>query len=349
MERLSRVFSVDVVTRLGEQIHLVLQSLLPRGTHCALLDFPDYSNVGDSAIWLGEKQCLRNLGASVVYTASIDRPWSASTFDEEALARRVRSGTILLSGGGNFGDLWIHHQYFRERVIAGFPNNKIIQLPQSIHFEDKGNLARARSICNGHPDLILLVRDQRSLEFARNEFKARSLLCPDMAFALGPISRPERPKQDIVWLGRTDKEVSPDAVPPTHVYDAFEVIDWLRDYPSITLRFDRFLSRQRNNHPRVFKMIIPLLLGTHGLFSLQDRLAKERVIRGCRNLSRGKVVITDRLHGHILSLLLGIPHVVLDNNYGKLSSFYETWTKGCALTYWAKTSEEALEMAGSLI
>ncbi|WP_276524270.1 polysaccharide pyruvyl transferase family protein, partial [Enterobacter hormaechei] len=46
--------------------------------------------------------------------------------------------------------------------------------------------------------------------------------------------------------------------------------------------------------------------------------ARRRVERGLRLLSRGERIVTDRLHGHILSLLLGIPHVVLDNDYGKL-------------------------------
>ena len=50
-------------------------------------------------------------------------------------------------------------------------------------------------------------------------------------------------------------------------------------------------------------------------------------MRGCRLLSRGHQVITDRLHAHILCLLMGIPHVVVDNNYGKLGSFLEAWTK----------------------
>jgi exopolysaccharide biosynthesis protein PssK len=39
-------------------------------------------------------------------------------------------------------------------------------------------------------------------------------------------------------------------------------------------------------------------------------------------------VITDRLHAHILCLLMDIPHVVVDNSYGKVRSFVETWTAG---------------------
>jgi pyruvyl transferase EpsO len=61
-------------------------------------------------------------------------------------------------------------------------------------------------------------------------------------------------------------------------------------------------------------------------------------------LSQGKVIVTDRLHAHILSLLLGIPHIVFDDQEeqcGKVRVFYETWTKGCDLTRWVDSPAEA--------
>ena len=59
-------------------------------------------------------------------------------------------------------------------------------------------------------------------------------------------------------------------------------------------------------------------------------------------LAAGHTVITDRLHGHILSLLLGIPHVVLDNSYGKVRAFYETWTRDAPIVRWAETAADAV-------
>jgi pyruvyl transferase EpsO len=37
-------------------------------------------------------------------------------------------------------------------------------------------------------------------------------------------------------------------------------------------------------------------------------------------------VITTRLHGHILSTLLGIPHIFPPGPYRKMESFFHTWT-----------------------
>jgi exopolysaccharide biosynthesis predicted pyruvyltransferase EpsI len=66
----------------------------------------------------------------------------------------------------------------------------------------------------------------------------------------------------------------------------------------------------------------PLVLREH----LYDRLADARVRRGLDLLSSGRYVIADRLHAHILALLLGIPHHALDNSYGKLAAFIDAWT-----------------------
>ncbi|MDB5492395.1 MAG: exopolysaccharide biosynthesis protein, partial [Micavibrio sp.] len=61
-----------------------------------------------------------------------------------------------------------------------------------------------------------------------------------------------------------------------------------------------------------------------------NRLAQHRVTRGLRQLSLANFVVTDRLHSHILSLLLDKPHIALDNSYGKLSNFIAAWTSGAS-------------------
>ena len=38
-------------------------------------------------------------------------------------------------------------------------------------------------------------------------------------------------------------------------------------------------------------------------------------------------MVTDRLHGHILSLLLDLPNALVDNSYGKVRNFVDLWTK----------------------
>jgi hypothetical protein len=80
-----------------------------------------------------------------------------------------------------------------------------------------------------------------------------------------------------------------------------------------------------------------------------DPLAERWVDRGCAILARGRVVVTDRLHGHLLALLQDIPHVVLDNSYGKLRSVYDTWTHASPVAHWAESPDEALTTARGLV
>ncbi|MGH7146335.1 MAG: polysaccharide pyruvyl transferase family protein [Nitrospiraceae bacterium] len=334
MTSLSSSSHVDIVARLSKKIDDVLQPIVPSGKPCALVGFPNYPNVGDSAIWLGTRGYLDRHGAPVVYACD------TTTYSQEQLRAQLKNGVILLQGGGNLGDLWPDHQRLREAVIEAFPDKKIVQLPQTIHFKETTSLARARAVFDRHPDLTILARDQRSLEFARNEFRAKTFLCPDMAFALGSLQRPQSPRSQIVWLARTDIEAIGRylRIPSGEV----EQIDWLEDRPSVTLCANEFLTRQICHHPRALRRLSGPLSRTY------DPLARERLMRGRRMLSMGQVVITDRLHGHILCLLLGIPHVLLDNNYGKISRFFETWTRDSELVVWADSPEQALEKSGEI-
>lgn len=308
------------------KIDEVLGSLIPEGAKCAVVDFPDYSNPGDSAIWLGQKKWLHKNKNEVVYGCD------KNTYSPALLAELLGTGIILLQGGGNFGDLWGAHQHLREQVIQDFPHNKIIQLPQTAFFKEDTSLHKAKEIFNAHGSLTILCRDVPSLKLAQREFTARSFLCPDMAFALSPVKRPCLPQTEIVWLSRTDKESSKKATP----FDEPGVIltDWLEEPVTAQMERSRKLHKEIKLHKENQHEVAKALLVTY------DALAQQRLLRGCEVLSKGKAVITDRLHAHIICLLLNIPHILLDNSYGKIKGFYDAWTRNNELTKWADVPEE---------
>lgn len=325
--------SRTAIETLRRRVEETLRPLLVAAERVALIDFPNHPNVGDSAIYLGELACLAALGVPLPRFVC-----DFATYDRAELARRVGpAGVILLHGGGNFGDLWPTAQELRENIVRSFPDNPIIQLPQTIHFERRDSLCRARAILNAHPNFTLLVRDRRSLEIAGSEFRARSLLCPDITFALGPLARPIPAARPLLWLLRTDKETR--AEPPPMSTEA--PVDWLEEPPTLLRELSyRLMGATRRR--RLSQFARPLLARVYA------PLARQRLQRGLEMLASAEVVITDRLHGHILCLLLGIPHVILDNNYGKLSSFYQTWTAHVDDVRWADSSTEALIQARDL-
>ncbi len=317
-----------LLARLQRQYLEVLAPLVPQGVPVALVDFPNHANVGDSAIWWGEECLLQRLGIRPAYTCDLH------TYSREALARALgEEGVILIHGGGNLGDIWPHHQAFRERVIGDFPGHVIIQLSQSVQFHSPEGLARARRVFDAHPRLTLLCRDRHSLAFVREHFRCRAELAPDAAFFLD--LRPWRGVADhqVMYLARSDVEAPAASV----ALDGCRVLraDWLGEPRSAWIRLADALTSQLVRRPS----LEPLL--RRPVSRSYPRLARERVRRGCRLLSRGQVVVTDRLHAHVLALSMGIPHVFLDNNYGKNRRFFETWTHDSELTHWCDDPSQA--------
>ena len=85
-------------------------------------------------------------------------------------------------------------------------NTKTIQLPQSIHFNDRENLERFSRIVNMHEDFTLLVRDRKSYSIACENFDCTVLMCPDAAYGLGRLERSCSPELPVLSLIRTDHE-----------------------------------------------------------------------------------------------------------------------------------------------
>jgi pyruvyl transferase EpsO len=56
-----------------------------------------------------------------------------------------------------------------------------------------------------------------------------------------------------------------------------------------------------------------------------DTKSWRRLCGAVQLFAMGREVITDRLHGHILCVMMKKPHTVLDNSYGKTGAYFRTW------------------------
>ena len=98
----------------------------------AILDFPDHSNVGDSAIYLGERKVLSSIaGCEPAYVSSV------LNHNDRVIRDFGDSDIIFLHGGGNFGDVWPLHQKFRERVMKRFPAQKMFNFLSPFNLKTK--------------------------------------------------------------------------------------------------------------------------------------------------------------------------------------------------------------------
>lgn len=333
-----------LVRSLQLQIDETLRPLIPKGAPVAHVGYPNYWNVGDSAIWLGTQATLDRLDIKTVYRCG------CTDYNRDVMAKCIDGGMILIAGGGNFGDLYAVHQWLRERILQDFPDNPVLQLPQSVWFVERDKLARFQGICEGHPNFHILVREQQSLRKAAKYFSAPASLCPDMAFGLGSLERPTQAVKDIVWLARSDIESTGPRKPPAEL--EIELQDWVRPGPDDQF----FIVRADKYNNRIKELVSQLASNPAGdegrateLAACYHQLAQLRFRRGLKMLSAGSVVITDRLHGHILCLLMGIPHVVLDNSYKKISGVFEAWTSASPNATFAQSPQQAVREALALV
>jgi len=268
----------------------------------ALIDYPNYLNPGDCAIWLGTARMLQAMnGAAPSYVSTL------AGFSVADCHRSIGNGTIYFCGGGNFGDLYGKHHRRRLDVVKALPRNPVVFLPLSVAFHNRSapSLVEETLRALDRPGKVTaFAREAQTKQDLNDLFKLDSTLAPDLAHVLPIEDQP--PSRDISIVLRSDVEKtgSADNVPGL-------ALDW-RDLPA---------QRYWNRAGKLLLSMSPSFLS----LSVMNMIAERKVANAAKELAKGNIVITDRLHGVILSTELGRPTVAIDNSTGKLSSYFGTW------------------------
>jgi exopolysaccharide biosynthesis predicted pyruvyltransferase EpsI len=328
------------ITAIREDTLAALRGVLPADVDTVgLLDHPNHFNAGDLLIYQGELAYLERLGIAAAYVCT------TFSYDRSVLAQRMGVGPLLLHGGGNFGDRYPKYQRLRERAIEQHSHRKIVQLPQTIEFKEGAALDRAQRIYSQHPDLTLMMRDKSGFAHARELFPQNNVVyCPDMAFGAGSLRATAAPKDDIVLLKRKDGEsIYSDNELPDILRAAYRT-DWHVSTSGNLKWWPVTVVNQLVHHaPSVRNLVYPM---ARWAFDWQGAIIVDNAVR---ILSRGKVVVTDRLHAAIYSMLMGKNVVMVDNANRKISNIYRDYLGGSPLTHLAGDFNEAGEVAKSLL
>ncbi len=280
------------------------------------LDLPYYSNVGDVLIWEATLQLLKKVSHRCVYSCSVE------TYRKP----KIKKNTILLfSGGGNFGDLWEKHQTFRHRVMDDFPENPIVQLPQSVWFEDKEKMLLDIQYYAMHKaPIVICLRDKQSFDIISSNYKnVTPVLMPDMVLALdiNKVLKRNRIKTEngkgVLYFRRDDKEFVEQTIDIS--YDAEgdwpcrrNEIKWVRKHKEL------MDSLEKKKVPEKMRLRICHL---YHRYIIKDAYMRN----GIRFLMPYRTIYASRLHAAILGWLLGKEVFVIDNSYHKCSGVYDLW------------------------
>ena len=206
---------------------------------------------------------------------------------------------IVLHGGGNMGNLYVHEEKARRYVIASLIKYPIVSFPQTIYFSDdcKGNeeFELSKRYYSYNKNLVLLARENRSYNIMNKNFINNNIyFCPDIVFYLNnKVKFNPKHRKQIMTCFRKDKETY------YNLNSKTELIDYLGKIYSV---FEN-------------DTIVNYMVG---------HLDREKELQNLWNeYSKSKVVITDRLHGMIFAVITKTPCIVLRSLDYKVLETYE--------------------------
>lgn len=283
-----------------------------------LFELPCFDNLGDHAISYAQEVFLKDIMQEYpqMQLYVIDG-WD--TVEAVNQLKRVIApcDIVFCQGGGNLGNLYPFAEAFRKKILSAFKDQRMFIFPQTIYFtkDTAGEKSKAdcRKIYGRCQNLTLCARDHHSFEIMSEVF-GTNIDIIEVNDIVSYLDRPvhkEAKREGILLCLRSDMESALNAENKKKLQDICEV---LTKQTKIT---DTVTGRETGRKDR--EMIL---------------IKKWELFAGA------KLVVTDRLHGMIFSLITGTPCVVLGNNHHKVSAAYETF-KECGYLYYADSPELA--------
>ncbi len=268
---------------------------------------PTHANLGDQAQlmclekWIKENYPAHKLvripisliAAHVVLVSGYLRAAVRCVLTIGAMRLFSRKNDIIFGHSGYF--FIDHHSgwYSFARLAKALPQTKVVIMPQTVNFMNPVIRNAAAQVFDDHPDVTIICRDEVSLGKAKEMFsKCRLLLYPDVVTSLiGSRSKVEGSRNGILFCLRNDVE--------SHYRR--EAVDELAarlniartEFSDTTIDADAWTIRHE-----------------------KERLIWEYI----DYMASFDVVVTDRYHGTIFSLIAETPVVVVDSADHKLRS-----------------------------
>lgn len=261
-----------------------------------LFNSPDYSNLGDHAIALGERKFFKKHFEDYDF---IEISCTQYIKEHLRIKEAIKDEDILLiTGGGYTGNIYMRLQDVVSHVIENYQKNCIITCPQTMYFEGdifaESEKRRIKTLYEKHGKLMLAARDESTMCLYRDLFSdsIKKLRVPDLAFYLDYSFSNAR--NGALICMRNDKENK-------------EVITFL-EIERILHKFD-------------------LKVSTFSTISSDKVILDNRepiVYEAMNRVSSAELVVTDRLHCAIFCVITNTPCVLIDNTTGKVFELFHS-------------------------
>lgn len=262
-----------------------------------LASTPEHGNLGDQAITLGMYHILKKIFPN---RQIIEMPTVLCLYIKKYHLPIPMPDDMMVvcPGGGNLGSLYLNEEEVHRWVANFFCKHSIVIFPQSIYFaqnqQGEQALRESQKAYAQADDLTIMERDAVSYEAGQKIFpRARHMLVPDAANVLGAWRKNYcLPRRGVCFLLRQDKEKV------------------RSDEMEATLR--QYLNDQKIPYWQT-DTVTPRNIRT------MDERA--RYVAGkIHQLEQARLVITDRYHGMIFSVLARTPVLVFPSYDTKIST-----------------------------
>jgi len=262
-----------------------------------IIGTPEHTNSGDHAILIAQKNLLKKYVEGNKEIIEV----SSYAFKKEfpKLKQEIKDDDLItIIGGGNMGNEYLFEEDARQTMIREFPNNMIISFPQSIYFKKgtkKEEFDKFIEVYSNHKNLHVFARDEVSFEKLKELLPTGKIyLVPDVVLSMEPVASKE--KKGVILCVRSDVEGI------LSKNDKEKILKLAKEISTQIVYLDTVDSRCNVENREEFI----------------DYILSE--------FSKAELIITDRLHGMVLSTLSQTPCVAIKNYNHKITSLYN-WIK----------------------
>lgn len=298
-----------IKNRIKKYIHMIKHSKkvlseIDSNSHPIILYFgiPMHPNLGDLAQCICIRKFLKENYPKykVVEVDTTVYMNKRSKLKSKMKSKIKNEDLIFFQSGYCTQDLGGIEDLMHQAVIKDYPNNKLIILPQTVFFKTEERREQASKVYNSHKHLLFIARDNISYKTAKEMFPDVIIKeFPDIVTTMIGSYNFKEEKDNILFCLRNDIE-------KFYSNDQIEKLkSKLEKYERVD-EIDTTISK-------------PINADSNDLEST--------IINYIKDLAKYKLIITDRYHGTIFSLIANTPVIVIKTTDHKVTTGVD-WFKG---------------------